>query len=225
MFLQRRPAPAGPQVRRHAAGKHQLSRNVLGVSGWALSDVLGGWAGRQAHVVAAPARCAARHRDPGFGRRIGAILVAGQPGDCVLRRQVPDEGQDYRRHAGESSARRRPRPAAAPGTGMASFCSRPVSPTASTVWPRAGGKPQQVLKLDESKSERADLWPQFLPDGKHFVFYQQTDLAETSGVYVGSHRPPGVSSPLHQPDQRRVFGGLAGFTENAATCCTSMSAI
>ncbi|MGD0773356.1 MAG: hypothetical protein ABSC05_11100 [Candidatus Solibacter sp.] len=54
----------------------------------------------------------------------------------------------------------------------------------------SGGKPQPVLKLDESKLERADLWPQFLPDGKHFVFYQQTDLAETSGVYLGSIDPP-----------------------------------
>jgi Tol biopolymer transport system component len=53
-----------------------------------------------------------------------------------------------------------------------------------------GGKPHQVLKLDDSKGERADLWPQFLPGAKHFVFYQQTDLAETSGVYVGSVDPP-----------------------------------
>ncbi len=60
----------------------------------------------------------------------------------------------------------------------------------------SGGKPQQVLGLNESKSERADLWPQFLPDGKHFVFYQQTDLAETSGVYVGS---------LEQAEYRRLF--------------------
>jgi Tol biopolymer transport system component len=52
-----------------------------------------------------------------------------------------------------------------------------------------GGKPQKVLKLDESKLERADLWPQFLPDGKHFIFYQQTDLSESSGVYLGSLEP------------------------------------
>ena len=60
----------------------------------------------------------------------------------------------------------------------------------------SGGKPQQWFKLDESKSERADLWPQFLPDGKHFVFYQQTDLAETSGVYVGS---------IERPEYYRLF--------------------
>ena len=53
-----------------------------------------------------------------------------------------------------------------------------------------GGKPQLVFKLDETKNERGDLWPQFLPDGKHFVFYQQTDSAETSGVYVGSLDSP-----------------------------------
>jgi len=53
-----------------------------------------------------------------------------------------------------------------------------------------GGKPQPVLNLDESKQERADLWPQFLPDGKHFVFYQQTDNQETSGVYVGTLDSP-----------------------------------
>jgi Tol biopolymer transport system component len=60
----------------------------------------------------------------------------------------------------------------------------------------SGGKPQQVLKLDESKFERADLWPQFLPDGRHFVFYQQTDLTETSGVYAGS---------IDRPDYQRLF--------------------
>ena len=44
--------------------------------------------------------------------------------------------------------------------------------------------------------ERADLWPQFLPDGTHFVFYQQTDLAESSGVYVGA---------LDHPEYHRLF--------------------
>jgi Tol biopolymer transport system component len=71
----------------------------------------------------------------------------------------------------------------------------------------SGGKPQLVLKLDESKSERADLWPQFLPDGKHFVFYQQTDLAETSGVYVGSTDPP---------EYRRLFTSQTNAVYSAA---------
>ncbi|MBS1859006.1 MAG: PD40 domain-containing protein [Acidobacteria bacterium] len=60
----------------------------------------------------------------------------------------------------------------------------------------SGGRPQAVLKLDESNGERADLWPQFLPDGKHFVYYQLTDLPETSGVYSGS---------LDSKDHRKIF--------------------
>jgi Tol biopolymer transport system component len=50
----------------------------------------------------------------------------------------------------------------------------------------SGGRPVPVFKLDEGKSERSNLWPQFLPDGNHFIFYLQTDLSETSGVYTGS---------------------------------------
>jgi Tol biopolymer transport system component len=73
--------------------------------------------------------------------------------------------------------------------------------------PASGGKPQPVLKLDDAKSERADLWPQFLPDDKHFVFYQQTDLAETSGVYLGS---------IDQPGYRRLFTSQTNAVYSAA---------
>ena len=74
-----------------------------------------------------------------------------------------------------------------------------------------GGRPQQVLKLNESKSERADLWPQFLPDGKHYVFYQQTDLVESSGVYV---------SALDQPEYHRLFTSQTNAVYSAATPAT-----
>ena len=74
--------------------------------------------------------------------------------------------------------------------------------------PATGGKPQPVLKLDETKLERADLWPQFLPDGKHFVFYQQTDMAETSGVYVGS---------LDPPEYHRLFASQTNAVYSAAS--------
>src|ERR1019366_6394921 len=71
------PAPqtgaGGSQVLRDPTGKYQLSGNALDFARWPLSGFLGGGAGRQAHVVAAPPRCVARHPDPGFGRRLGAI--------------------------------------------------------------------------------------------------------------------------------------------------------
>ena len=53
-----------------------------------------------------------------------------------------------------------------------------------------GGKPQPVLTLDSSKYERSYLWPQFLPDDKNFVFFVETDLSNTTGVYVGTLDPP-----------------------------------
>jgi hypothetical protein len=87
----------------------------------------------------------------------------------------------------------------------------------------SGGKPQQWLKLDESKSERADLWPQFLPDGKHFVFYQQTNLAETSGVYVGSIERPEYDRL--STSQNAVYSAATPDSPKTVTCCTSMSAI
>ena len=52
--------------------------------------------------------------------------------------------------------------------------------------PAAGGTPQALTKLNAAKTERSHLWPQFLPDGKHFLFFVATDGSETSGVFAGS---------------------------------------
>jgi serine/threonine protein kinase len=50
----------------------------------------------------------------------------------------------------------------------------------------AGGVVTQVTKLDTSYQERAHEWPQFLPDGRHFLFHVRGGLAEQRGIYVGS---------------------------------------
>ena len=52
-----------------------------------------------------------------------------------------------------------------------------------------GGKPEPVLKLKPDKAERSFLWPQFLPDNKHFLFYAVSDSPGNSGVYVGTLSP------------------------------------
>jgi len=71
-----------------------------------------------------------------------------------------------------------------------------------------GGKPQLVLKLDSSKFERSYLWPQFLPDDKHFVFFVQTDLASTTGVYAGTLDPPEYHR-LFSSETNAVYSGAA----------------
>lgn len=52
--------------------------------------------------------------------------------------------------------------------------------------PAAGGKPQPVLNPDAVKNERAYRWPQFLPDGRHFLFFAAGESAERTGVYAGA---------------------------------------
>jgi Tol biopolymer transport system component len=71
-----------------------------------------------------------------------------------------------------------------------------------------GGKPQLVLKLDSSKSERSYLWPQFLPDDKHFVFFVQTDLVNTTGVYTGTLDAPEYHR-LFSSETNAVYSGAA----------------
>jgi hypothetical protein len=54
-----------------------------------------------------------------------------------------------------------------------------------------------VLNPDPAKGEQAYLWPKFLPDGQHFVFFDRTDSPETTGVYAGS---------LGEADRHMLFG-------------------
>jgi Tol biopolymer transport system component len=53
-----------------------------------------------------------------------------------------------------------------------------------------GGKLRQVQQLNAAKFERAHLWPQFLPDGNHFVFFVLSDSPAAMGVYAGSLDSP-----------------------------------
>jgi serine/threonine protein kinase len=50
----------------------------------------------------------------------------------------------------------------------------------------SGGTPQPVTKLNTSRQEVSHRWPQFLPDGKHFLFYVYSANGENSGTYAGS---------------------------------------
>jgi Tol biopolymer transport system component len=52
--------------------------------------------------------------------------------------------------------------------------------------PAAGGRPEPVVAPDAAESGSAYLLPQFLPDGRHFVFFVHTRYEESSGVYLAS---------------------------------------
>ena len=55
--------------------------------------------------------------------------------------------------------------------------------------PAGGGTPEPVTVLNKDRFDVAHRWPQFLPDGRHFLFYIVSTTnpnSEFSGIYVGS---------------------------------------
>jgi Tol biopolymer transport system component len=52
--------------------------------------------------------------------------------------------------------------------------------------PASGGVPSAVTVLDESRSESRHLLPVFLPDGRHFLYARISNMAENSGISIGS---------------------------------------
>ena len=61
--------------------------------------------------------------------------------------------------------------------------------------PAAGGPAVTVTTLDASRQEIAHLWPQFLPDGRHFIYQSQTTDRREWSIFVGS---------LDSPDRRKL---------------------
>jgi Tol biopolymer transport system component len=50
---------------------------------------------------------------------------------------------------------------------------------------KGGGEPQPATILDASREEIAHYAPQFLPDGRHFIYFVQSARPENTGIYVG----------------------------------------
>ena len=50
----------------------------------------------------------------------------------------------------------------------------------------AGGTPVQITELDPSQHENTHRWPQFLPDGRHFLYFTRSLLGQASITYAGS---------------------------------------
>src|SRR5262249_26681451 len=49
----------------------------------------------------------------------------------------------------------------------------------------AGGDPSVLTTLDRSRGEYSHRWPQFLPDGRSFLYFTNA-ASESRGVYLGS---------------------------------------
>lgn len=49
-----------------------------------------------------------------------------------------------------------------------------------------GGTPAAVTRLNAGTAENDHRWPEFLPDGKHFVYASRSRMADRSGIFLGS---------------------------------------
>jgi len=85
----------------------------------------------------------------------------------------------------------------------------PGQDTALYQVPASGGRPQPVLKLNAGRFEQAHLWPQFLPDGSHFIFFVLSDSQANSGVYTGALNSADYHM-LFPSETNAVYSTLAG---------------
>ena len=49
----------------------------------------------------------------------------------------------------------------------------------------AGGQPTQVTTVTPDTAATNHVWPQFLPDGRRFLFYQRSNTPEYQGIFLG----------------------------------------
>jgi eukaryotic-like serine/threonine-protein kinase len=70
----------------------------------------------------------------------------------------------------------------------------------------SGGLPKPVTRLNSSNHEIHHSAPQFLPDGRHFIYFVQSERPENSGIYIGS---------LDSKDSQRLTNsnGNAAYTQ------------
>jgi DNA-binding winged helix-turn-helix (wHTH) protein/Tol biopolymer transport system component len=54
------------------------------------------------------------------------------------------------------------------------------------VVPASGGQANELTSLDTSARESAHRWPQFLPDGRHFLYAVAAEDPSRAGIYVGA---------------------------------------
>jgi hypothetical protein len=52
--------------------------------------------------------------------------------------------------------------------------------------PASGGQPVKLTKLDPTHQENAHYWPEFLPDGKHFLYLARSGGQGKNAICVGS---------------------------------------
>jgi Tol biopolymer transport system component len=71
--------------------------------------------------------------------------------------------------------------------------------------PASGGQPVLLTKTDVSRQEAGHGYPQFLPDGKRFLYFIQSGNPNTQGIYAGSLDRPQERIPVIKTDAKAIY--------------------
>ena len=141
--------------------------------------------GRQGPDLGAAPERAHGAAPSGHGRRRSPLLVARQPLRRVRGRRRHEEGrrdgrashQDLRRAVGASDGSWSPE-------GVILFDGTGADPIYRVA--AAGGTKAVAVGLDAARKETSVGWPEFLPDGKHFLYLVTGEKPEDSAYWIGS---------------------------------------
>ncbi len=96
----------------------------------------------------------------------------------------------------------------------------PPTQNALEIVSSAGGPATAATVLNASAQETAHLWPQFLPDGKHFIYFVKHTQPRNDGIFVSSLGEPGktgvrltgaASTGWYVPENGRWEGSQRGY--------------
>ena len=79
--------------------------------------------------------------------------------------------------------------------------------------PSTGGEPVQVTTVDPARGETIHLFPTFLPDGHHFLYFRQAATADNSGTFAGSVD----AKPEEQKPTTRLLATNADYVPSGST--------
>jgi eukaryotic-like serine/threonine-protein kinase len=97
----------------------------------------------------------------------------------------------------------------APASRGGTWSRRGVIVFAASIWSlrevsERGGPAEPVTMLDATRGEISHRWPQFLPDGEHFIYLVQSSQPENRGLFIGSLTDRSMKQFLVRTD----FSGL-----------------
>ena len=98
------------------------------------------------------------------------------------------------------------------------FCPRPLGPLYQVS--EAGGESSAVTRLDATVGEVAHGFPQFLPDGRRFIYLAMTAPAEHSAIRVASLDSPTSETLLHS-DTSALYAPMLPGLRSALVFMTS----